>query len=194
MELFLPHIDSLTKAHNVSEYSRRSRLEISPDKNERWHHELHWSYSDGAQVTLTGDHLSGEVFPANPGFELINVQFDLANDRPMIERQPVVGWRAVYDRYYGDGQVEPVGQQLTPLVQHLKADRVDITGVRQPDGRIFSRRQWYANEDAFLEATKSAWLKKKEKLVLEEQHKDCPFCADKRRQANRQLIDDDIPF
>jgi hypothetical protein len=189
MELFLAHIENSTNAHKVNEYSRRSRLEISPDQSKRWQHELHWSYSDGTQTTLTGDHLSGEVLPANPGFEIINVQFDLANDRPMIERQPVVGWRAVYDRYHGDGQVEPVGQQLTPLVQHLNADRVDITGVRQPDGRIFSRRQWYANEDAFLEATKSAWLKKKEKLVLEEQHKDCPFCAQRRSQVN-----DDLPF
>jgi hypothetical protein len=189
MELLLARIEDSADAYNVNEYSRRSRLEISPDQSKCWHHELHWSYSDGTQTTLTGDHLSGEVLPANPGFEIINVEFDLANDCPMIERQPVIGWRAVYDRYHGDGELQPIGQQLRPLVQHLNRNRIDISGVRQPDGRVLSRGHWYVNEDAFLEVTKSLWLQKKERMLLEERHKDCPFCAHNRRQA-----DDDVPF
>ena len=192
MELFLTDIENSADAHNVNEYSRRSRLEISPDQKSRWHHEVHWSYSDGTQTTLSSDHLSGEVLPANPGFEVINVEFDLANDRPIIERQPVIGWRAAHDRYSRqDGRMQPVDQQIRPLVQHLnsKLNRIDISGIRQPDGRVLSRGHWHANEDAFLEATKSLWVQKKERMLLKERHKDCPFCA-----HNRRLLDDDVPF
>jgi len=191
MQLSLSRIENSIDAYNVNEYSRRSRLETSPDQRKRWQHELHWSYSNGTQTTLTGDHLSGQVLPATPGFEIINVEFDLANDGPMIERQPVIGWRAVHDHYHQDRELEPVGQQLRALVQHLKSEpnRIDISGVRQPDGRVLSRGHWYVNEDAFLEATKSLWLQKKERMLLEERHKDCPFCAHERRQAN-----DDVPF
>src|SRR5262249_37102259 len=145
MEFLLTDIENSTDAYRVNEYSRRSRLEISADQRRLWHHELHWSYSDGTQTTLTGDHLSGEVLPANPGFEIINVEFGLANDRPITERQPVIGWRVVHHRHHQHGEVEPVGQQLRPLVQHLKSkpNSIDISGVRQQDGQVLSRGHWY---------------------------------------------------
>ena len=186
---FLPRIESMADAYDVKEYTRSSRLEASTDQRKRWQHELHWTHTDGTQNSLSGNHFSGEVLPARANFEIINVTFDVANDRPAIERQPVIGWRIAYDGMYGDGELKAIGQQLSPLVQDLKSEALEISGIRQPDGRVFSRGKWHADEQAFLEETKSRWLKKRERKLLEEQHKDCPFCAQKRRQ-----VDDDIPF
>jgi hypothetical protein len=185
---FLPQIENLADAYDVKEYTRRSRVETWADQGKRWHHELHWTHTDGTQTSLVGNHFSGELLPAGANFEIINVTFDVANDQPTIERQPVIGWRIVYDNYVY-GEVKAVGQKLRPLVQHVNSEPLDISGVRQPDGRVFSRGKWYADEDAFLAGTESRWLEKREQKLLEERHKDCPFCAEKRRQ-----VDDDVPF
>jgi hypothetical protein len=182
MERSLTNIESANIRYDVTEYSRRSWVQSVPDaEGARWNHEMRWRYDDGTEATLTGNHLFGEVLPAKVGFEMISVAYELKDDSAFVQRQPIIGWRA--SSYQRDGN------ELEPLVQSLVDDRTEFCGILQPDGRVLSSGYWYPNEKAFLEATKPAWLRKKEQLLLRERHKDCRFCATIWRRD-----DDDIPF
>lgn len=164
----------------VVEHSRRSWQERGADGGTSWHRELRWRYSDGTEATLHGNSFFGDVVPARSGFEMLFVTCGLADDNPIIHRQPVIAWRIL-----GPEQ----GERLAAIVQDAKEHSQSFSGILQPDGRIYWRGDWFLSESEFITALKAEWLKKKEVLTLRERHRDCPFCAKARRRD-----DDDLPF
>ena len=164
----------------IVEQSGRSWLDSNVPTEMRWRHELRWRYSDGTEAVLTGNSFYGDVIPAKSGFEILRVSYVMANENPIILRQPVIAWRNV-----NDGDVD-----LKPIVQDDSEVSDSYRGILQPDGRVLSSGIWHSNENAFLDAVKATWLKQKERMLLNELYQDCPFCAERRRAD----MDDDIPF
>jgi hypothetical protein len=171
--------------HDVRECVHRSWLSMGSDPG--WHHESVWTFNDGTEVNVRG-HGRGAALPAEPGFEVLFVDYQQNEDDPTIARQPVIGWQVAPSDF--------AGTELEPVVQHVTstAEPSQFRGVVQPDGRVLCRRTWLPNEEAFLKATKAEWLETKQELEherqLRERHSDCPYCAEHRRK----LHDDDIPF
>jgi hypothetical protein len=190
MHDYLHHFEPSGPHHDVAEYSRRSWVENVPGSTEStWHHELHWRNSNGTEAKLSGNHFFGEVVPAKEGFEVLRIGVNA--DGPVVYREPVIGWRSV--RRHNQEGYGYHAHCVEPLVQDSASvdGSAEVRGILQPDGRVFSGGNWYSDENAFVDATKATWLKKKEELALRQRHKDCPFCADSRR---RRLLDDDVPF
>ena len=175
----LDFIDQGDGPYEVVEHSRRSWQERGPEGQRFWHRELRWRYSDGTEATLHGNSFYGDVVPAKSGFEMLFVTYDLADDSPIIHRQSVIAWRIL-----GPKQ----DATLEPIVQDANERSHSFSGTVQPDGRIYSKGDWFASESDFITALKPEWLKKKDELVMRERHRDCPFCAEARRR------DDDFPF
>ena len=158
---------------DVVEHSRRAWLDAGDPAQARWNYELRWRYADGTEAILSGDSFYGEVVPALPGFEVMSIYCDLAEDGPRIKRQSVLAWRI------GSRDHEPIVQDDS---------QCDFGGIVQPDGRIYSNRAWYPHEAAFMDAIMPKWLQLKAELLMKERHRDCPYC-----HASKQA-DDDLPF
>jgi hypothetical protein len=119
--------------HDVRECVHRSWLSMGSDP--RWHHESVWTFNDGTEVNVRG-HGRGAALPAEPGFEVLFVDYQRNEDDPTIVRQPVIGWEVAPSDF--------AGTELEPVVQHVTstAEPSQFRGVVQPDGRVLCRRRW----------------------------------------------------
>jgi hypothetical protein len=176
---------SVESISDLAEYSWHARrLSSSGGRSNEWHHDVVWTYSDGTQSVLRAKHSFDRPLPARLGYQVISLEFTLATNEPTVHRQAVIGWRTRIMRA-DETQWRPILQEENLVRQSFRS------AVLQPDGHLISSDGSYADEAAFIRTAMTDWLtsKQRQRLVLEEKRKECPFCAERRERE-----DDRLPF
>jgi hypothetical protein len=176
---------SVESISDLAEYSWHARrLSSSGARSNEWHHDVVWTFSDGTQSMLRGEYSYDRPLPARLGYQVVSLEFTLATNEPTVHRQAVIGWR--------EPDYEGKRTQWRPILLEENLVRQSFrSAVVRPDGHLISGDGSYADEAAFIRTAMTDWLtsKQRERLVLEEKHKECPFCAERRKRE-----DDRIPF
>ena len=177
-----------------------------PDPNRGWTHETIYTFTNGETVTLNGRFAGQLIFPASPGYELLQFVQPEKSDpktydiKSLIVRKSIIGWLIESDFHHE--WCVPITSEGpdTTSGQHL------FKAMALPDGRIEWRSRTPSGEKLGIEKDLQKWIGQVRRhwevqLELEaeqeskrlEAQKPCPQCGRGGRSFDQE-IDDEIPF